>query len=91
MKAPVGNTLHIMEELVKVLLKETEEKRPYIIHCSAGVGRTGTVGAIVEAKRWVKEKKQLSVFAIIENFRKCRWGCIQTFEQYSFIYKFLQK
>ena len=33
-----------------------------LIHCSAGIGRTGTLGGILEATRLYKERGEFSIF-----------------------------
>ncbi|MCB0370086.1 MAG: hypothetical protein KDD45_11845 [Bdellovibrionales bacterium] len=62
-----------------------------LIHCSAGVGRTGTLGTMIEAVRCAHKHGKLSVFEIVDNMRKERMGCVQTLEQYMFVYNQLQK
>jgi protein tyrosine phosphatase len=61
-----------------------------LIHCSAGIGRTGTLGTMIEALRCAKKENQLSVFEIVDNMRRNRMACVQTIEQYSFIYQELK-
>lgn len=68
-----------------------EHKQMFIIHCSAGIGRTGTLGTMIEAVRSAKQAKALSVFKIVDNMRRHRTGCVQTYEQYHFVYQQLQK
>lgn len=68
-----------------------ESGRLVLIHCSAGIGRTGTLGATIEALRCARKNKALSMFEIVDNMRRSRLGCVQTFEQYSFVYHQLQK
>ena len=58
-----------------------------MIHCSAGIGRTGTLGTMIEAIRSAHKYKALSVFEIVDNMRRHRMGCVQTPEQYNFIYQ----
>ncbi len=71
-------------------MKYISENRPYIIHCSAGIGRTGTLGGIIDSLRYFREHKKLSIYAIVENMRKYRYYAVQTFEQYNFMYEYLK-
>lgn len=43
-------------------MNEIENKRLIWIHCSAGIGRTGTLGGVIEALRLHKKKKKFSIF-----------------------------
>ena len=61
---------------------------PPIIHCSAGVGRTGTFIACSLIKHLRLSKKEIDIPQIVLDLRKCRSGMVQTDEQYAFIYKF---
>ena len=62
-----------------------------MIHCSAGIGRTGTLGTVIEGVRCAKQTSTLSVFEIVDNMRRGRMGCVQTPEQYAFVYHQLQQ
>jgi len=86
MRKPLGEQSEaIIKELVEGCLKLKEEM--FLLHCSAGIGRTGTLGALIEALRCARGKeKRLSVFEVVDYMRRQRWGCVQTFEQYQFIY-----
>jgi protein tyrosine phosphatase len=76
---------------VQDCIDRIDKKELTLIHCSAGIGRTGTLGAMVEALRCAKKYNELSVFEIVQNMRNSRMGCVQTPEQYTFIYQQLQK
>ena len=86
MRKPLGgHSEAIIKELVEGCLKLNDEM--FLLHCSAGIGRTGTLGALIEAVRCARgKKKKLSVFEVVDYMRRQRWGCVQTFEQYQFIY-----
>jgi protein tyrosine phosphatase len=74
------------------MIKSVEQSKGVIIHCSAGIGRTGTVLAIVDAMRIIlaEDFEDLSIFKLVYNLRMHRYGCVQTFKQYQFIYEFLR-
>jgi len=65
------------------------------VHCSAGIGRTGTLIALhfllqeLLAQREQSQPFQASVFATVRNLREQRAGAVQTLEQYEFIYSFV--
>jgi protein tyrosine phosphatase len=92
MRKPLGESgENLFRDLVNGAVHMIEQKELFVIHCSAGIGRTGTLGTMIEAVRSAKETKALSVFKIVDNMRRHRIGCVQTFEQYQFIYHELQK
>jgi protein tyrosine phosphatase len=53
---------------------------PLIIHCSAGVGRSGTLAAIIEC-----QVSKRTPYQVVKELRQCRAGAVQTKEQYAFI------
>jgi protein tyrosine phosphatase len=58
-------------------------------HCSAGIGRTGTLGGVIEAIRLEEKYKKFNIFNIVENMRRYRYHAVQTCEQYRFLYEYL--
>ena len=67
-----------------------------IIHCSAGIGRTGTTISLMELLTVISAQKnagiqdpKFSVFHTVRRLRNQRWGAVQTSSQYIFIYQFL--
>ncbi|XP_041367700.1 tyrosine-protein phosphatase non-receptor type 7-like [Gigantopelta aegis] len=64
-------------------------KGPVIVHCSAGIGRTGCfVGASIGVRQ-LREEHSVDVLGIVCSMRLDRGGMIQTHEQYEFIHQIL--
>ena len=92
---PISNSTFLMEEIIKYIDKETENqnKSPVVIHCSAGVGRTGTVIAIyniIKCLKFLKKNKCtqpfINVFNVVRKLREQRYALVTDKEQYKFIY-----
>jgi protein tyrosine phosphatase len=56
-----------------------------IIHCSAGIGRSGTLVACDQVSKY----PNLNVSWLVERIRRQRLGAVQDLSQYQFIYDFL--
>ncbi len=70
------------------LLKKTDEKKtkgPVIVHCSAGIGRTGTFCAVhytlelIEAEKKQNKDIKLNIAETVLNLRKLRNKMVQTY------------
>ena len=79
-----------------LLTSKPEEKA--IVHCSAGIGRTGTtIGlAHIISNLWSQKNQgvadpKLSIFSVIRRIREQRFHIVQANSQYEFIYLFLTK
>ena len=102
-----GITKENMQEfslLVNITLEQMKTKRPIVVHCSAGCGRTGTfiaicnaIAAMEELTKFGKAKHEsgydltprISVFSIVRRLREQRWTLVKTESQYRSIYEFL--
>ena len=63
-----------------------ENQPPVVVHCSAGVGRTGTFIVIDAMIQLIKEKQIVDIYNYFEIIRQNRIQMIQTVEQYKFVY-----
>ncbi|XP_068677378.1 receptor-type tyrosine-protein phosphatase T-like isoform X4 [Montipora foliosa] len=70
----------------KVRMKHHDNRTPLVVHCSAGVGRTGAFIVIDAMLESIKKKKVVDVFNYVQLLRNNRISMVQTEEQYGFIY-----
>ena len=66
-----------------------EENGPVLVHCKAGVGRTGTFIFIHYLYHLIKNKKYPDIINIIMEMRKARIWMIQGEIQFNFALEFL--
>lgn len=62
---------------------------PLVVHCSAGLGRTGCFIAADIGIQCLKDKQTVDVLNTVANMRMDRGGMVQTLEQYEFIHRSL--
>lgn len=96
-KIPLPQHYKYLLQMVKLMQEvHVATKSPTIVHCSAGIGRTGTLIALYFlldlATRQFQSAQHLSlsVFGTVRSLREQRFGAVQTAEQYEFIYEFLK-
>uniref|UniRef100_A0A8W8P2I2 protein-tyrosine-phosphatase n=1 Tax=Magallana gigas TaxID=29159 RepID=A0A8W8P2I2_MAGGI len=66
--------------------KNATQKIPVLVHCSAGIGRTGTYIAIDALYEECKQKKRINIAEYVEKMREKRMNMVQTYEQYKAIF-----
>lgn len=62
---------------------------PVVVHCSAGVGRTGCFIAVANGVAQYRTHGRVDVLGLVARMRLERGGMVQTCEQYEFIYRAL--
>ena len=91
------NTCKIIEILINNINNNFVENNyniPILIHCSAGVGRTGTFIALYNIVRCLKKLKEIgekpfiNVFNVVRKLREERYSMVTDKQQYKFIYKY---
>ncbi|XP_036402790.1 receptor-type tyrosine-protein phosphatase epsilon-like isoform X3 [Megalops cyprinoides] len=83
--SPIG----MLKFLKKVKTVNPSYAGPIVVHCSAGVGRTGTFIVIDAMIDMMHVEQKIDVFGFISRIRDQRSQLVQTDMQYSFIYQAL--
>ncbi|KFQ77962.1 Tyrosine-protein phosphatase non-receptor type 7 [Phaethon lepturus] len=77
--------LHLVSK-VEETLQAVAIPGPIIVHCSAGIGRTGCFIATRIGCQQLKDKGEVDILGIVCRLRIDRGGMIQTSEQYQFLH-----
>ncbi|PSN57248.1 hypothetical protein C0J52_02540 [Blattella germanica] len=62
-----------------------------LVHCSAGVGRTGTLIALDILLQHISENKKVDIFGTVFKLREQRINMVQTEGQYTYIYRCIKE
>lgn len=60
-----------------------------IIHCSAGIGRTGCLVAVLNGVKQLRDTQKVDVLGIVSAMRLSRGGMVQNSEQYELVHRAL--
>ena len=90
---PIGKRKHFSDD--EEILPEFDDIQSYntftnptvLVHCSAGIGRTGAFLAIQSYCELIKEGKHPLIKDIVLALRRYRMSMVQTKDQYKFIYR----
>ena len=90
-----GKVFDVFSEIIE----KTDQYKgdgPIVVHCSAGVGRTGTYISMYYLEKEIKkqindkvEEIKFSIFNLVRKLKEMRLYLVQNCEQYLFIYQFV--
>ncbi|XP_069760172.1 receptor-type tyrosine-protein phosphatase R-like isoform X2 [Narcine bancroftii] len=89
---PDHKTPDSAQPLLQLMLKVEETRQespgrgPVVVHCSAGIGRTGCFIAITIGCHQLRNEGMVDILNIVCQLRVDRGGMIQTSEQYGFVH-----
>jgi len=85
------STKNMQRLLTEVDIRKKSLSDPIVVHCSAGIGRTGTFLAIhMNRQKALFQKEELNVMDTVLTLREQRKGMVQSKEQYKFVYATLK-
>ncbi|XP_015208471.1 receptor-type tyrosine-protein phosphatase O isoform X2 [Lepisosteus oculatus] len=88
---PTVNAAESILQFVQIVRhRAARSKGPIIVHCSAGVGRTGTFIALDRLMQHIQEHEYVDILGLVSEMRSHRLSMVQTEEQYIFIHQCVQ-
>ncbi|XP_042323784.1 receptor-type tyrosine-protein phosphatase O [Sceloporus undulatus] len=87
---PTNAAESILQFVQMVRQQATKSKGPMVIHCSAGVGRTGTFIALDRLLQHIRDHEFVDILGLVSDMRSYRMSMVQTEEQFIFIHQCVQ-
>lgn len=78
--------MHLITFVKKVKSERRPTFSPIVVHCSAGVGRTGTFIGLDIIMQRLKSESKINIFETVKKLRFQRMKMVQTLQQYTFLY-----
>lgn len=82
-----GPLVTMMEEVRSYRRRKDNCEAPLLVHCSAGIGRTGTLIAIDQAMTAMTQSAHVDIVGLIGRCREDRMAMVQETAQYKFAYQ----
>ncbi|VDM65875.1 unnamed protein product, partial [Strongylus vulgaris] len=78
--------INMIEKMAKY---NQDSTAPVLVHCSAGVGRTGTIISVNYIRELIESEEldSLDIFELVMSLRKQRASMVQTQDQFHFVHK----
>ncbi|WKX90115.1 hypothetical protein Q1695_009171 [Nippostrongylus brasiliensis] len=73
--------------MFSILRRVRGSKTPVVVHCSAGVGRSGTMVALEMCLMTIANTRPIDIQSIVSSLRRCRALAVQSLEQYLSLYQ----
>ncbi|XP_054032254.1 receptor-type tyrosine-protein phosphatase V-like [Dryobates pubescens] len=73
-------------ELAREHIQSSKDAGPTLVHCSAGVGRSGTFLALDRLLLQLRQEKVVDIFGAVHTLRMNRYLMVQTLSQYIFLH-----
>ncbi|XP_075459141.1 receptor-type tyrosine-protein phosphatase O isoform X3 [Ascaphus truei] len=88
---PTANAAESILQFVQMVRqKAARTKGPIIVHCSAGVGRTGTFISLDRLMQHIRDHEFVDILGLVGELRSYRMSMVQTEEQFIFIHQCVQ-
>ncbi|XP_030071123.1 receptor-type tyrosine-protein phosphatase O isoform X2 [Microcaecilia unicolor] len=88
---PSTNAAESVLHFVQMIRKQANKSHgPLTVHCSAGVGRTGTFISLDRLMQHIQDHEFIDILGLVSELRSYRMSMVQTEEQYIFIHQCVQ-